>query len=288
MKIFVTGNINKKNFYLILDKIISISKKYNHQFFLNESFPLKNDNIKTASFNDLIRNKFDIIFSIGGDGSLLSSIRSMNKKQIPILGIHIGNLGFLNQINDNDLECHLDSFYKTKKISYKEYNLLEVELFSIKNKKVDKILALNDIVLNHGNLLRLIKLKVDLNNQYLNEYSCDGLIFSSPLGSTAYSLSAGGPIVSPDLDSIIVTPVSPHSLSARPIVLSGDSRLKITIEEEIDNLNVTADGQFKKEINNHYIVKIKKSPIKAKLVDFKGIDDYYFKLRNKLNWFGKN
>ena len=288
MKIFVTGNINKKNFYLILDKIISISKKYNHQFFLNESFPIKNDYIKKTSFNDLIANKFDIIFSIGGDGSLLSSIRSMNKKQIPILGIHIGNLGFLNQINDNDLESHLDSFYKTKTISYKEYNLLEVELFSIKNKKVDKILALNDIVLNHGNLLRLIKLKVDLNNQYLNEYSCDGLIFSSPLGSTAYSLSAGGPIVSPDLDSIIVTPVSPHSLSARPIVLSGDSNLKITIEEEIDNLNVTADGQFKKEINNHYILKIKKSAIKAKLVDFKGIDDYYFKLRNKLNWFGKN
>ncbi len=288
MKIFITGNINKSSFYLILDKIISITKNYNHDIYLNKNFSCKDNYIKKASFKELISDSFDVIFSIGGDGSLLSSIRSMNQKQIPILGIHIGNLGFLNQINHIDLDEQLNMFYSTDEVLYKEYSLIEAHLTSLKTKKNDKILALNDIVLNHGNLLRLIKLKVDLNNKFLNEYSCDGLIFSSPLGSTAYSLSAGGPIVSPDLDSIIVTPVSPHSLSARPIVLSGDSNLKITIEEQIDNLNITADGQYKKEINNHYIVKIKKSLIKAKLVDFKGIDDYYFKLRNKLNWFGKN
>ena len=288
MKIFVTGNINKNNFYTILDKIIAITKKYKHNIYLNNDFNSKDRNVQACSFNEASNGKFDIVFSIGGDGSLLSSIRTMKNKQVPILGIHIGNLGFLNQINHIDLETNLNNFYKSESISYKSFNLISAELISSESKKVHKILALNDIVLNHGNLLRLIKLKVYLNNVFLNEYSCDGLIFSSPLGSTAYSLSAGGPIVSPDLDSIIITPISPHSLSARPIVLGGNSKLKILIEDKINNLNVTGDGQFKKEINSNYIVKIKKSSIKAKLIQFKGMDDYYFKLRNKLNWFGKN
>ena len=288
MKIFITGNIKKENFYLILDKIISITKKHGHHLYLNSSFDSFNRDVKLISFDEFLVSDFDLIFSIGGDGSLLSSIRSMGKKQIPIMGIHIGNLGFLNQINHINLESNLNSFYKKNIINHNNFTLLEAKLSSRGNNKNHTILALNDIVLNHGNLLRLIKLKVDLNSVYLNEYSCDGLIFSTPLGSTAYSLSAGGPIVSPDMDSIIITPVSPHSLSARPIVLAGDSILRVTIKEKIDSMNITGDGQLKKEIDSHYTVEIKKSDIKAKLVYFDGMDDYYFKLRNKLNWFGKN
>ena len=288
MKIFITGNIKKNSFYPILDKIISITNKYDHIIYLNSTFDSFNKPVKLISFDDFLNSEFDLIFSIGGDGSLLSSIRTMRNKQIPILGIHIGNLGFLNQINHIDLESNLNNFYQSKIINYNNFDLLEAKLTNSLTKNEYSILALNDIVINHGNLLRLIKLKVNLNGKFLNEYSCDGLIFSTPLGSTAYSLSAGGPIVSPDMDSIIVTPVSPHSLSARPIVLAGNSRLKVSVEEKIDSLNVTGDGQLKKEIDSDYIVEIKKSDIKAKLVHFSNMDDYYFKLRNKLNWFGKN
>ena len=288
MKIFITGNIKKENFYLILDNIISITKKYGHHLYLNGSFDSFNRDVKLISFDEFLVSDFDLIFSIGGDGSLLSSIRYMGKKQIPIMGIHIGNLGFLNQINHINLESNLNSFYKKNVIDHNDFTLLEAKLSSSKNNKNHTILALNDIVLNHGNLLRLIKLRVDLNSDYLNEYSCDGLIFSTPLGSTAYSLSAGGPIVSPDMDSIIITPVSPHSLSARPIVLAGSSILRVTIKEKVDSMNITGDGQLKKEIDSHYTIEIKKSDIKAKLVYFDGMDDYYYKLRNKLNWFGKN
>ena len=285
MKVFVTGNVEKTSFYPILEKIIYITEKYNHQIYIDSNLDY---DCKKIEFKSVTKDTIDVVFSIGGDGSLLSAIRSMDEHQIPILGIHIGNLGFLNQINHIDLETNLNTFFKSGSYSYKTYNLLSAELNSPVDNIQEKILALNDIVLNHGNLLRLIKLKVDLNDELLNEYSCDGLIFSSPLGSTAYSLSAGGPIVSPDLDSIIVTPVSPHSLSARPIVLDGSSKLKITIDEEANNLNITADGQYKKEINENYIVTIQKSPIKAKFIFFPGIDNYYSKLRNKLNWFGKN
>ena len=288
MKIFITGNIKKNSFYPILDKIISITNKYDHIIYLNSTFDSFNKPVKLISFDDFLNSGFDLIFSIGGDGSLLSSIRTMQNKQIPILGIHIGNLGFLNQINHIDLESNLNNFYQSKIINYNNFDLLEAKLTNSLTKNEYSILALNDIVINHGNLLRLIKLKVNLNGKFLNEYACDGLIFSTPLGSTAYSLSAGGPIVSPDMDSIIVTPVSPHSLSARPIVLAGNSWLKVSVEEKIDSLNVTGDGQLKKEINSDYIVEIKKSDIKAKLVHFPNMDDYYFKLRNKLNWFGKN
>ena len=121
MKIFITGNIKKENFYIILDKIISITKTYGHDLFLNSSFDSCDKDVFPISFGEFLDSDFDLIFSIGGDGSLLSSIRSMGKKQIPIMGIHIGNLGFLNQINHINLESNLISFYKKHKISYNDF-----------------------------------------------------------------------------------------------------------------------------------------------------------------------
>ena len=290
MNIFCTGNQNKKNFYKTLKKVSKISDIYKHKLYLNEE--LKNNtipHISLISFKDFVKEKSpDMVFSIGGDGSLLSTIRMMGSYQVPTLGIHIGKLGFLNHLHSNEIERALHDFFQDENHTIQKFNLLSAEIYYDSSKVKNKILiALNDIVINHGNLLRLIKFTVDLEEEHLNEYSSDGIIFSTPLGSTAYSLSSGGPIVSPDINGIIVTPISPHSLSARPIVLDGENKIAVSFDEEYSRINITADGQEQIKINSKCIVKIKKSDIKAKFIYPKNMETYYFRLRNKLNWFGK-
>tara|TARA_Y100001970_G_scaffold294372_1_gene452070 strand:+ start:29150 stop:30016 length:867 start_codon:yes stop_codon:yes gene_type:complete len=287
MNIFCTGNQTKKNFYKTLDKIVEISKPYNHILYLDNKIINKYSKVNCISFNDFLNeNSSGIVLSIGGDGSLLNTVRSMKNNQLPILGIHIGKLGFLNQCHSKHMEKTLHSLFEFKDYTVKEFNLLSANIH-FNDKEDISLLAVNDIVINHGNLLRLIKFSIDLDTEHLNKYSSDGIIFSTPLGSTAYSLSAGGPIVSPDIDGIIVTPISPHSLSARPIVLDGSHRLKISFDEKYDRINITSDGQDQVKINSNCTVEILKSNIKAKFIYVEKMETYYFKLRNKLNWFGK-
>ena len=290
MKIFCTGNSKKKHFYDSLSIISEIAHKYGHSIYLNANLYKKGLPIKTASFYNLEKKKssFDLIISIGGDGALLHAIRDMGNNQKPILGVHIGDLGFLNQINNKELISCLNDFFSLNSIPFNEYNLLTAKVEYKDRSKNFNLTALNDIVINHGNLLRLIKLQVDLNDCYLNEYSCDGIIFSTSLGSTAYSLSAGGPIVSPNINTIILTPVSPHSLSARPIVLSDTSQIHVTFKQKYSKINIAADGQKQLTINSDAEIYITKSDIKAKFVYFPSMEDYYSKLKNKLNWIGKN
>ena len=290
MNIFCTGNFSKDNFYDSLNSIIEIAKKYKHSIYLDSDFYTKDMDVENCSFSDL-RNKkniCDLVISIGGDGSLLRAIRCMGDFQIPILGVHIGNLGFLNQINNNDLDQSLNDLFTNDDFTINYYSLLNAKIkYKNKTKNIE-LSALNDIVVNHGNLLRLIKLRVDLDDSYLAEYSCDGIIVSTSLGSTAYSLSAGGPIVSPDIDSIVLTPVSPHSLSARPIVLKGSSKIELSFMQEYSKISIAADGQDQLAIDSQSKVVIEKSSIKAKFVQFPSMENYYSKLKNKLNWVGKN
>ena len=288
MNIFCTGNPKKEDFYNSLSVINEISKEYGHEIYLDKQLYKKDIDLNDIKNSDLNTKKifFDLVISIGGDGALLNTIRNMGKNQKPLLGIHIGNLGFLNQINNIQLESSLKTFFSSNCINFNEHNLLQARVFF--DKKKIELIALNDIVINHGNLLRLIKLKVNLDKTHLNEYSCDGMIFSTSLGSTAYSLSAGGPIVSPEINSIVLTPVSPHSLSARPIVLNDSSEIHVSFIQEYSKINIAADGQEQYTINSNANIYICKSDIKAKFVYFKEMENYYSKLKNKLNWIGKN
>ena len=286
MKIFCTGNSKKKHFYETFYFIQNILLEYNVELFIDQQINSTNGmKLKKLSFNDLNKqNDIDFVFSIGGDGALLNTIRNMHSSQKPVLGIHIGNLGFLNQINKNNIKKNLDELLKSK-----DYTIIKHSLLSgfIKNKTQKmELLALNEITINHGNLTRMIKLRVSLNNEFLNDYACDGIIISTPLGSTAYSLSAGGPIVEPDVNAVTLTPISPHSLSARPIVVNDKSKIKINFIDLNSDINIAADGQIHKTIKSKSIVYLCKSNIYAKFVYLKSMDSYYAKLRNKLNWNG--
>jgi len=289
MNIFCTGNQTKKHFHQTLVEILKLSELYNHTLYLNKEISnVDLSNIKRISFKEFNKKEsLKIVFSIGGDGSLLNTIRLMGDSQLPILGVHIGKLGFLNQIHSKKIEEHLNYFFKYQEYSIKEFNLLSAKISYDSNIEDKSLIAVNDIVINHGNLLRLIKFTVDLKEEHLNKYSSDGIIFSTPLGSTAYSLSSGGPIVSPNIKCIIVTPISPHSLSARPIVIDEKNKMQVSFDEEYSRINITADGQEQIKINSSCIVEIKQSNIKAKFIYLNNMDTYYSKLRNKLNWFGK-
>ena len=286
MKIFCTGNINKTNFYSIIDIIYLCTKKYNCKLFIDSSIKDSIDAAEYITFNQLnLRNDIDIVLSIGGDGTLLSCIRKMDTKQLPVLGIHIGQLGFLNQITSGDLNLFLSELFITKNINFIKYPLLNARVKSSNISKIN-LIALNDIVINNANISRVIKLSVELNNNHLNTYSCDGIIISTPLGSTAYSLSAGGPIVSPDVSSIILTPISPHSLSARPIVINDYSKIKIKFIDNYSKINIVADGQIHKSLEYTDIITVEYANINAKLVQTDSMQNYYSKLRNKLKWTG--
>ena len=287
MIIFCTGNINKDNFNSIVLDIIKINNSYeNTIYFDNKLNNTKLDKNIHDNYCSIIDFDFDLVICIGGDGAFLSIVREMDKKQIPIIGIHIGNLGFLNQANKNNfVEILNDIFSRFPSVEYSEYHLIEAKVYNNSSlNEGTKLIALNDIVIKHADLLRLIKLDINLNKKFLNSYACDGIIFSSPIGSTAYSLSAGGPIVLHDINSLIITPISPHSLSARPIIIDDQKIIQVSFPDHNDKINIVSDGQVQKVVDSSSIVEIKKSKLKAKFVISDLMESYFSKLKNKIGF----
>jgi len=226
----------------------------------------------------------DLIISLGGDGTLLRAARLVAAENIPVFGVNLGGLGFLTQIGIDDLENSLDRLYQ-EKYFLDERMMLECSV-KRKDKEIKKFIALNDIVISKGAFARIICLATYVNSDYVITYSADGLVVSTSTGSTAYSLSAGGPIVNPNINSIILTPICPHTLSARPLIISENDQIQIKLESIKKEIMVTIDGQegFALEPNDEVIVK--KSDHKAKLITFKE-KNFYAILREKLKWSGQ-
>ncbi len=226
----------------------------------------------------------DLIISLGGDGTLLRAARLAATEDIPIFGVNLGGLGFLTQIGIDDLEKSLEKLYQEK--YFLDERMMLSSIVKRREKEIKKITALNDVVIGKGAFARIICLPTYVNNDYVITYSADGLIVSTPTGSTAYSLSAGGPIVNPNINSIILTPICPHTLSARPLIIGENDQVKITLESSEEEVMVTIDGQegFILEPNDEVIIK--KSDHKAQLITFKE-KSFYAILREKLRWSGQ-
>ena len=286
MKILISGNKNKNDFYENLDFIISYIIKITKWTIYVDS-DLNKINIENKysffSFNDLDQNTFDFVICIGGDGSILSLVKKMRNFQIPILGIHIGNLGFLNHCNMSNFTKYIDFINDNNFINYKKHNLIQAN-FKNENFKVINISALNDIVVNQQEIPRLLHLDVYVDDIFLNTFNADGVIFASPLGSTAYSLSSGGPIISPDVDSIILTPISPHTLSTRPIILNSNSKIKVITANSKSIVSVSSDGQEIHSVLSGDSINLNISNKYAKFIYTGQEDCYYKKLRHKLGW----
>lgn len=206
----------------------------------------------------------DIVISIGGDGTLIHTAKKARDYQKPILGINVGRLGFMASLETNELN-------KLKQLFTDNYSVQErmmLRLTHIRGGKQIDYDALNDVVLSKGSLSRMIDLTVKSEGKTVSSYRADGLIFSSPTGSTAYALSAGGPIVESSIECMIITPICPHSLFARTIVCSSDKELSIDVDfESHSEIYATIDGEegFKIECND--MIYVKKSPFTVKLID---------------------
>ena len=286
MVIGCTGNYRKEEFF----KILSLVHKYLYDKnidiivsndFLNHKNKNNEDSYKLENFDNLI-NKSDIIFAIGGDGTILSTVRRLKENKKPIMGIHIGGLGFLSETNKNNLQENINLIINNK-YTISERMLLDIVVYSKKDKFIFQ--SMNDLVANSASISRMVKVMVKVSDDYLNTFEGDGVILSTPTGSTAYSLSAGGPIIYPSMDSITITPVCPHSLSARPIVIKPEEKIELSFPIENTEILLSIDGQIDKVIDNTYKVKISKSKYTARII--KTLDYNFFKtLRSKMGWSG--
>ena len=227
-----------------------------------------------------IPSKSEIIIVFGGDGTLLSVARLVGNSGVPILGVNLGGLGFIAQLSRDEIRDNIDMVF-SEKSCFEERIMLLTDVYR-RGRKVIQNNAFNDVVLNKSALSRMFEIDIRINNQYVTTFRVDGLIVSTPTGSTGHSLSAGGPIMYPTLESFLMTPICPHTLTSRPIVLPDTFILEESIKNGED-IYLTLDGQegFPLEVKDK--VRIKKADYKTKFLVLND-KDYFKILRTKLKW----
>jgi len=223
----------------------------------------------------------DLIIVLGGDGTLLAVARQLKGKEVPILGVNLGGLGFLTEISVEELQLMLKRILSG---NYKTSRRMMLDVGVIRDgNTIFNLPVLNDAVITKDALARIIDIEVYVNNVYLTTYKADGLIFSTPTGSTGYSLSAGGPILYPSLKNVIITPICPHMLTNRPLILSEDVVMKAILKSQNERVVLTIDGQIGFPLEYKDEVVAKKSPYSVNLI--KSFSRGYFEiLREKLKW----
>jgi NAD+ kinase len=223
----------------------------------------------------------DLLIVLGGDGTLLSAARMAVERKVPILAVNLGGLGFLTTVSQDEIYPILEEIF-TNKHRVSERVMLEAEI--VRNGTViRRQIALNDAVLNKAALARIMDLELRVDGEYVTTYKADGLILSTPTGSTAYSLAAGGPIVYPIVEAFVVTPICPHTLTNRPLVIPDSAKIEIDFKAEEDPVFLTLDGQVGVELVRGDHIVVKKAPEKLYLVR-PARKTYYEILRTKLKW----
>ncbi len=267
---------SEKYFSQILDRL-QIEKV---EVFYTRSFSERNRSfIAQAEYVEEVTEEFDLVFSLGGDGTFLESILLVGSSEIPILGINMGRLGFLASIAKEHIKESLYLLFKGNYIIEKR-SLISIEsnleLFE------GKCFALNEFAILRKDLSSMIQVKCYINDQYLNTYWADGLMVSTPTGSTGYSLSCGGPLMMPDAKDFVITPVSPHNLNVRPLIVSDDSVLKFEIETRERSYLLSLDSRSE-TIESDIEIYVKKAGFYGKIIKIEGIN-FPDTIRNKLGW----
>ncbi|SFX24235.1 NAD(+) kinase [Marinospirillum alkaliphilum] len=224
----------------------------------------------------------DLVIVVGGDGSLLGAARAMARTGVPVLGVNRGRLGFLTDITPDQLEEKVGEVLEGKYTAERRF-LLDAEVYR-EGEPIGAADGLNDVVLHPGKSARMIEFDLYIEGQFVYNQRSDGLIVSTPTGSTAYALSGGGPIMHPKLDALVLVPMFPHTLSSRPIVVDGNSEIKILISGNNETYpHVSCDGQTHLVTKPGDVLYIRKKPHKLKLIHPLG-HDYYEICRTKLGW----
>lgn len=286
MKIGIVGNTSKPKAVKVIETFVRLLRERQVPFILDESlrrfFPLGAHD-ETAPIQQLGKI-CSVIVVFGGDGTMLSTSREIGLSGTPILGVNIGTLGFLAEVVVEEIEQTLDA------LIHEQYTIVErmvLRIDVLREYLTKTFYALNDIVLDKGLASRLIFVDTRVNGAFLNSYRADGLIVATPTGSTAYSMSAGGPLMMPNMNAFIVTPICPHSLTVRPIVLSDDSSIELSIRKEAEPVQVNIDGQNRYKLLFNETLKVTKAEYNLRWISI-GRRDFFQILRTKLNWGSDN
>ena len=287
MKIAIYGQSPDKISKNIFLELLNISNNEGIILFIEEKYNtilLKKSKISHnhklfSSHNDL-DSSIDLMITIGGDGTLLRSITFVRDLGIPIIGINTGRLGFLATLNQEILNVELKKILKAE-FDVEERSLLEVSIGNNQNFS-DFNFALNEVSVGRKNTTSMIEIKTILDGEYLNTYWADGLIVSTPTGSTGYSLSCGGPIMTPSSQTFSITPIAPHNLNARPLVISDEIKIELSVEGREKSHLLSLDSQII-SLKNNVKIFIKKANYKVKLASISN-NSFYKTLRNKLLW----
>ena len=228
----------------------------------------------------------DVLVAMGGDGTLLRAARALGELQKPIIGVNIGSLGFMTSVALDDLERALDCLHEDNYTTTSR-SIIDAHVWHDGQECPRGYRALNDVVLHSGASSRVITLQVEINDQIVTSYVCDGLIVSTPTGSTGHALSAGGPIMVPGTPAFLMALICPHTLSSRPMAIPDDSVITILVQECSGELVMTFDGQRAQPVLQGDVVKLTRSESDIRLIHLPGYD-YYEVLRQKLHWRGAN
>ena len=236
---------------------------------------------KTFSSHKELDKSFDLFLSIGGDGTILRAATLVRKSGIPILGINAGRLGFLASVQKEDIAAFLQMVVdKNYKISKR--TLLKASVFPKNNDLMDINFAMNEIAVSRKDTTSMITIETYLNGELLTSYWADGLIIATPTGSTGYSLSCGGPILTPDVKSLVITPIAPHNLNARPLVIPDTTEIKLKVSGREHQYLVSMDSRIT-SIENESVITIKKTSFQINMVEIPN-ETFFKTLRTKLLW----
>ena len=278
MNIGINGINIKGDKKKTLIRLVEILKRKKFKIFFSETLNKSFSKMTYRNINQKNISIIDYIISFGGDGTLLNTVSLIGKSETKILGVNVGKLGFLSYDVSEVFEQIIEQIIKSN------YTLEKRSLVSISNKKeiIKKSFALNEISVIKKDSSSMIKIHCYINNKFICTYWSDGLIISTPTGSTGYSLSCGGPILAPDTKNLIITPISPHNLSLRSIIIADDSKIKLKIENQGYNFLVSMDSRSYTFKGEQELI-IKRATFKANLIHPNNFD-FFATLRKKLNW----
>lgn len=288
MKIAVFGQYYQNNTHSIVEKVVAFLEQKNIEIcFYNVFYDklIENNvqlsNYKTFSSHECLKDSFDYLISIGGDGTILRAATFVRDSNLPIIGINAGRLGFLATVQEENIENLLN------RVLVNDFSISKRTLISLhaqpENQDLEDInFALNEITVSRKDTTSMITIETYINNEYLNSYWADGLIISTPTGSTGYSLSCGGPVIMPTSNCFVITPIAPHNLTARPLIIPDDSELSIRIKGREEQYLVSLDSRMT-SVSNETTLTVKKANFFISIVEFPE-EGFLRTIRKKLLW----
>ena len=281
MILALTGNRTKQAIVDILPPYVAWLRDRQVEFIVSDDFKgvkgLEGCKIVTAKN---IGKKADVVISFGGDGTFLNTIRLLKGQETPVMGVNLGGLGYLTEVSTDEL------YDRTEQLLRNEWTLehrILLEVTATDGKPLGPWYALNDVVIDKAGYARLIELNASIDGVYLTTFRGDGLIISTPTGSTGYSLSSGGPILEPKMGGILIVPLNPHSLSNRPLVIDDDKTVQVVAHTPAQSVSIAVDGQTVAQLKSGQSLTVRRAKSNACVVKFAG-RQFYETLRQKLGW----